>query len=131
LDKNQLTKFIDEFIREHRVFAPVKKGKIMGFDEITSGKEACLDFKNTKQSPKSVFFPQTEVLFEYKKGEKGLEEAGSGEGEKILLGIRPCDAKALLLFDKFFSSLPESMRTCLIYKKGRERRWLGWPVITP
>lgn len=118
LDKNQLTKLIEEFIREYRVFAPVKKGKIMGFDEINSGNEACLDSKNTKQPPKSVFFPQTEVLFEYKNSEKGVEEAGSDEGGKILLGIRPCDAKALLLFDKFFSS---GEHEDLPYLQKRER----------
>lgn len=118
LDKNQLTKLIEEFIREYRVLAPVKKGKIMGFDEINSGNEACLDSKNTKQPPKSVFFPQTEVLFEYKNSEKGVEEAGSDEGGKILLGIRPCDAKALLLFDKFFSS---GEHEDLPYLQKRER----------
>jgi len=91
-------------IEKYRVFAPVKKGKFIGWDEITSGKEACLDFQNTKQPPKSVFFPQTEILFEYKKGEKDLVEASSLDEEKLLLGIRPCDARALALFDKFFSS---------------------------
>ena len=118
LGKNQLTKFIDEFIGEYRVFAPVKKGKIIGFDEIASGKETCLDFQNTKQPPKSVFFPQTEVLFEYKKGEKGLEKAGSGDRDKILLGMRPCDARALVIFDRFFSS---GEHEDLPYLQKRER----------
>lgn len=106
LDRNRLPSLIDLLLEEYRVFAPVKRGRLLRFQEISSGKEACLDFQNTKQPPKEVFFPQTEILFTYKKSEKGVgvEEASPSDGERVLFGIRPCDARGLVLFDMFFSS---------------------------
>ena len=105
LDKNRLPNLIDELIEKYRVFAPVKREKFIGFEEISSSKEACLEFQNSKQPPKGVFFPQTEILFKYKKGEKGVEaDARPWNGEGVLFGVRPCDARGLVFFDKFFSS---------------------------
>jgi sulfhydrogenase subunit beta (sulfur reductase) len=105
LDRDRLSRLIDLLLEKYRVFAPVKRGRLLRFQEISSGKEACLDFQNTKQPPKEVFFPQTEILFTYKKNEKGVEVGEPpSDGERVLFGIRPCDARGLVLFDKFFSS---------------------------
>jgi len=102
-DKNRLSKFIDELIERYEIFAPVKRGRFTGFEVISSGKEAFLDFQNSKQPPKEVFFPQTEILFKYNKS-TAVEEVAPLSRERVLLGIRPCDARALIFFDKFFSS---------------------------
>ena len=106
MNKNRLPSFIDELIREHRVFAPVKTNSFFRFKEISQGKDARLDYQNTKQPPKEVFFPQTEILFTYKMGEKGveLEDAPPMSEKRVLFGVRPCDARALVFLDRFFSS---------------------------
>jgi len=52
--------------------------------------------------PKSVLFPQTETLYEYEAGGTELIMPEEPE-EKVLLGVRPCDARALTIVDKLFS----------------------------
>ena len=50
-------------------------------------------------SPKEIFFPQVETLFEFKDGEikETIEVA-----PKMLFGVKACDLKAILFCDEFF-----------------------------
>ncbi|NVM52869.1 MAG: 4Fe-4S dicluster domain-containing protein [Candidatus Helarchaeota archaeon] len=105
LQKNQLSKFIEELTKNHKVLAPVKKNGFYVFKEVRSADEISMDFANTKIPPKEIFFPYAEVLFNYKKTKEGIEiiEAENPSGTQIIFGIRPCDAKSFLLLDKFFA----------------------------
>ena len=106
IEKNKMPLFVEELRKEYEVFAPIKKEEFVSFERVSSGDELRLDFQNTKKSPKEVFLPQTEILFTYKVSGEGVEiEEASVPGKKtLLLGVRPCDAKAFFLLDKFFSS---------------------------
>ncbi len=106
IKKSELSVLIGELTKEYEVFAPVKERSIVSFERLSSENQACLDFRNTKKPPKDVFFPQTETLFTYRIGEKDVEivEAYGIRGKKVLLGVRPCDARSFVLLDKFFSS---------------------------
>lgn len=106
LRKSQLPILVRELAREYEVFSPVKEKSIISFERISSGKEACLDFRNTKKPPKEMFFPQTETLFTCRIGKKNVEtvDVPAVEGKRILLGVRPCDARSFVLLDKFLSS---------------------------
>jgi len=106
IEKSKMPIFIGELTKEHEVFAPVNEKGIISFKGLSSGNEAHLDFQNTKVAPKEVFFPQTEILFTYRVGKKGveIEEAPAVKRKTVLLGIRPCDARSFVLLDKFFSS---------------------------
>jgi len=106
IEKSKMPILIQELTKEHEVFAPVKKESLVSFEKVSSGNETCLDFQNTKKPPKEVFFPQTEILFTYKVGKKGveIEEAPALRRNIVLLGVRPCDARSFVLLDKFFSS---------------------------
>lgn len=57
---------------------------------------------NTTVPPKSVVFPQTETLFSF---ELGQQEVSVPEGaqETVVLGIRPCDARAMSIVDSLFA----------------------------
>ncbi|NLI69635.1 MAG: 4Fe-4S binding protein [Firmicutes bacterium] len=57
---------------------------------------------NTTVPPKSVVFPQTETMFSF---ELGQQEVTVPEGvqEMVVLGIRPCDARAMSIVDSLFS----------------------------
>ena len=105
LPKNQLSKFIEELAKDHKVLAPVKKNGFTVFKEVKSADEITLDFVNTKMPPKEVFFPRAEVLFNYKKTKEGIEiiETEAVKQDQIIFGINPCDAKSFLLLDKFFA----------------------------
>jgi sulfhydrogenase subunit beta (sulfur reductase) len=104
LKKDRLSGFLERLVAERQVFAPVKKEEVILIREIDSPSQAILQYRNAKESPKSVVFPQRETLFRYRT-EKGKAEvdvpSGSAKG-RVLFGIRPCDARGLLLLDKVF-----------------------------
>jgi len=104
LKKEQLEGFIESLLNDHIVFGPVKKGDLLFFDRIESVNDIVLGRGNTMNSPKNALFPQTERLFAYRHGEKVVEiDAPSAEGKSLVLfGVRPCDARGLLLLDKVF-----------------------------
>jgi sulfhydrogenase subunit beta (sulfur reductase) len=105
LKKDRLPGFLERLMGERQVFAPVKKGEVILIREIDSPSQVTLEYRNAKESPKSVFFPQREALFRYR-AEKGKAEVkvptDAGKGRVLLFGIRPCDARGLLLLDKVF-----------------------------
>jgi formate hydrogenlyase subunit 6/NADH:ubiquinone oxidoreductase subunit I len=104
--KSELTSFLDSLISEYKVFAPVKRDGFVAFQEIHSGSEALLDYANSKKPPKEIFLPQSEVLFTYRLGGEGLGiEEPSFEGKPmVIFGIRPCDARSLVILDNIFNS---------------------------
>jgi ferredoxin len=106
IEKSKLPILIEELVKEYEVFAPVKEKNIVSFEVVSSKDEAHLDFWNTKKPPKEVFLPQTEKLFAYRIGKKDVElvEAPTVEGKRVVLGVRPCDARGFVLLDKFFST---------------------------
>lgn len=104
LRKERLEKFLERLLDERQVFAPVKRGEVILIRKIDAPSQVILDYRNAKESPKSVVFPQRETLFGYRT-EKGKAEldvpSDTGKG-RVLFGIRPCDARGLLLLDKVF-----------------------------
>ena len=106
IEKSKMPFLIGELAKEYEVFAPVKEKNMVSFEKFSSGNEAYLDFRNTKKPPKEVFFPQTETLFTYRIGRKNIElvESPVVRETRVVLGVRPCDARSFVLLDKFFSS---------------------------
>jgi len=102
LKKDRLPGFLERLMGERQVFAPVKKGDVILIREIHAPSEMVLQYANAKDSPKSVFFPERETLFRYRT-EKGKVEVDVPSGRdrgQVVFGIRPCDARGLLLLDK-------------------------------
>jgi ferredoxin len=106
LKKDEVEKLYNELAREYNVYAPIKKKGNISFEKIEKAEDIVLDYLNSKIPPKSILFPQTEVLFEYTLDEKDVEITDRQDlDEKILIfGIRPCDAYSFVLFANFFSS---------------------------
>ncbi len=105
IEKKQLQSLIEELAREYDVFAPVKRKDIVSFERLVSEDKPCLDFRNSKKPPKDMFLPQTETLFTYRPGKKEMELANVPivDRKRLLLGVRPCDARSFVLADKFLS----------------------------
>lgn len=59
-----------------------------------------LEFNNFRQSAKGFFLPQNQTLLRFQDGKP--VEASLPSAETFLFGVRPCDARALLLVDKVF-----------------------------
>jgi len=105
INKEKLQELIIKWLKEYKIFAPVKKENLLLFSEINAADEVILNSVNTKNTPKNIFLPQSEPLFTYDSSSQvRVEEIWDGEENKILLGVRPCDAKAIKLLDKVFST---------------------------
>jgi ferredoxin len=132
LKKDEIEKLYNELAREYNVYAPVKKKGNISFEKIEKSEELVLDYLNSKIPPKSVLFPQTEVLFEYKLDEKDVEITDRQDlDQKILiLGIRPCDAYSFELFANFFSS-HGNWKDEIYLKKKENTTLIGMGCNTP
>ncbi|MFB0507807.1 MAG: 4Fe-4S dicluster domain-containing protein [Thermodesulfobacteriota bacterium] len=104
LKKRDSARFLDKLLREYEVFAPVKREDLVVFGRIHSGKEAFLDYMNSKMPPKEMLFPQLEILFTYTSIDdpSKIETPPSAGKPRLLFGTRPCDARNSLLLDKVF-----------------------------
>ena len=93
----------------YQVYAPVKEDRCHGFAPLRNTAEADLGFSNTSLSPKELFHPQAERMFEYSLA-KDDPQAGIVKGAqkdfspRVVLGVRPCDAKAFDLDDADFNT---------------------------
>jgi ferredoxin len=130
--KSKLKYWLDGLItRQIEVIAPVMTEMGVFFQPISSGEYALTDFKNPMIPPKEFFFPRSQLVFEYQKRKTALNVTPSpiDLSERVFFGIRPYDAKALLLMDK---QLISNRGTDVYYQKNRERTILvGLADVTP
>ena len=101
LQKEKLKDFLD-VLSKQKLFAPVKEGETYSFAPVTADTEISLEYTNTTKPPKDVLFPQTESLFYYQYGDVNIDSKPEAE-DRVVLGIRPCDAKAFNIVDNLFS----------------------------
>jgi len=105
IGKDDIADLLDTLIKEYEVFAPVKRDNLVVFDRIHSGSEAFLNYTTSMKSPKEILLPQSETLFTYSSTDNAARvEVPSGEERpRLLFGIHPCDARALLFLDRIFN----------------------------
>ena len=60
-----------------------------------------LEFGNTRVPPKGVVFPQTETMYRFQLGDLDMEVPEISQ-EMIVMGVRPCDARAMAIVEKLF-----------------------------
>lgn len=101
LDKDKLKDFIAA-LDSKKVYAPQKVGETIKFAPVNGDLEVSLDFANTTVPPKEIVFPQTETMFLFEQGGTDINLTKGG-AEKVLLGVRPCDARAMSVVDNLFS----------------------------
>jgi ferredoxin len=102
IDKNKVRQFLDGLLDTRQVFAPIERDGILGIELLTDSSEVQLDYYNTQQAPKELFFPRSEVLFTYELGK--VTPASLPEEPRVVFGIRPCDARSAALLDKVFDT---------------------------
>lgn len=93
----------------YRLFGPVKDKEFHNFKELGKGELPDFEFLNTRLSPKSMVFPQTEAMFDYSLDEAEpdhhiMKEAVKDYSPRAAMGIRPCDAAAFLLVKRNFDT---------------------------
>ncbi len=107
--KDKLPAIIGKLMNEHRVFGPVFEGQYHEFVELKAADEIDLAYQNTRLSPKGLFHPHSERMCQFSLAkddpEAGIvKEAPKDYSPRIILGIRPCDAKAFRLDDANFDT---------------------------
>ncbi len=102
LKKEKMKDFIAA-LGQYKLYAPQKTGETLRFSLLGEGDVPELEFSNTTVPPKDVVFPQTETLYSYELGSTDMAEP-EGTEEGVVLGIRPCDARAMSIVDSLFSS---------------------------
>jgi ferredoxin len=98
--KENWIKALDGLTDTYRIFTPVKDGDFHNFKSLGEGKGPDFNFQNTRLSPKTLIYPQSERMFEYSLDENDseaniLKESPKDYSPQAIVGIRPCDAHAL------------------------------------
>jgi ferredoxin len=109
IEKSQWSQGLAQLRKGFRLFGPVGKGKVSNIEELAPGQEPDLTFGNTRLSPKNLVFPQSEVMLDYSLDPADperniIKEAPKDYTPRAVIGIRPCDAKALTLVKMNFDT---------------------------
>lgn len=93
----------------YTIFVPARDGDFHTFMPLTEGKTPDFNYQNSRLSPKSVVYPQSERLFEYKLDPTDPEanivkESPKDYSPKAVVGIRPCDAHAFQIVKRNFDN---------------------------
>ena len=101
LDDDRLREFLSA-LRDYTLWAPLQKDGLTLFKAISDPADLTLDMKGQVRVPKTAVFPQTEPLFTFDR--KGIKHDAASEEKKesIIFGLRPCDARSLLILEPVF-----------------------------
>ena len=102
LEKQKLDNFIRELSAEYSVYAPGVVGGKTEFIPVESADGIDLTHPVTDMSPKGIFFPPAEVLFEY--DEDGIRAARTSHRPIAVWGMKNCDSRSLVMLDRVFGS---------------------------
>ncbi len=109
IDKTQWAKGIAVLQKSYRLLGPVKENAYYSFKTLEDGEQPDLTFLNTRLSPKSILFPQSEAIVEYsldprQENHHVMKAIETDVSPRAVLGIRPCDAKAVSLVNLNFDT---------------------------
>ena len=109
IEKSQWSQGLEKLQGAYRLFGPVKEKGFYNYQELSNRQQIDLTFQNTRLSPKSLVFPQSEEMLNYSLNEAEadhhiLKETPKDYSPRAVIGIRPCDAKALALVKMNFDT---------------------------
>lgn len=108
---NKVNSLLEDLSRDYRVFAPIKKGSSVTFDEYRSDKEVNLE-RFSVTSIKEALFPSCEAMmeYEYKKDPSDVDKTSLlirpevNFKKTVVFGAHPCDARGFFTFDQVYNS---------------------------
>jgi ferredoxin len=109
IEKSQWSQSLDNLRDAYRLFGPVKEKGFYDYRELATGQDPDLTFQNTRLSPKSLVFPQSETMLNYSLDPADperniMKEAPKDYAPRAVIGLRPCDAKAMVLVKMNFDT---------------------------
>jgi len=103
IKSEKLLEMIEKIIKDYKVFAPVEENEYSTFKQIEKAEEMNLEYLLPRIPTKSIFFKQTETLFKFSPGRKGvIKPIEIPKEEYVIFGIRPCDARSFTMLDPVF-----------------------------
>ncbi len=110
IDKQSWASGIEKLKDAYRVYGPVRKKDDFEYDVLDKGVLPQFDqYQNTRLSPKSIIYPQSQKMFSYSLDENSpdnriLKEIKEDETPRAVIGIRPCDAYSFPLVRRNFDT---------------------------
>ena len=109
INKKQWETGLDSLRTSYRLLGPYKEKDTYSFKRLEEGELPDFSFLNTRLSPKSLLFPQSEAIVEYSLDSREedhhvMKAIETDESPRAVLGIRPCDAKAVTLVNLNFDT---------------------------
>ena len=99
--RSDLDRLLGRLAAHAEVFAPARDAAgDPAFAKLRDDEPVALDWRNSRLPPKSFLLPQRQEIIRFRDGKE--EEPTLPEGETILFGVRPCDARAMRCLDKVF-----------------------------
>ncbi|NLI82279.1 MAG: 4Fe-4S ferredoxin [Deltaproteobacteria bacterium] len=132
--KDKFPSVLGQLMGKCPVFGPVLQGKFHEFGRLERPEDVDLGYGNTRLSPKALFHPQAEKMFDFSLS-KGDPEAGilketpKDFRPRVILGIRPCDARAFQLDDRNFDT--DSVRDPWWVRRRETTTLVGLACNTP
>lgn len=118
---SDIDKLFEAFSKEKEVYAPVLKSGVTNYAYWKKDGDGEVNLKdlNTVKSPKDIFFPQSENLVAFKRGEKTIDiiENRDPSYPAVVFGVRACDLRGFEILDKVFLADPVDS----YYKERREK----------
>jgi sulfhydrogenase subunit beta (sulfur reductase) len=107
--KQEWDQALQELKDSYKIFVPIKEGDFHVFKPLKDGINPDFDFQNTRLSPKSEVYPQSERMFEYTLEAEDpeahiLKEASKDYSPQAVVGIRPCDVHAFRIVRRNFDN---------------------------
>lgn len=107
LKKSDIKEFLNRIMDKYELFAPIKKNGKLVLGKISELSSVILSFKGHTLIPvKKLFFPEREILFEYKVSKNTVKIfdklSDIKDIRRVMVGVRACDLKGLEILDKVF-----------------------------
>ncbi len=126
IKKNRLNAMLQELSKEYSIYIPAGENGDFRFCELrdTNDELVFWDYRNTRISPKEILFPHSEILYEFSRDESHQFSISQNNDDQrkmknVILGIRPCDARAIGFLDRVFIGEPNERFVDPYYLKRR------------
>ncbi len=110
LRKESYQELVRRLVQDSEVYAPVTKSHVVMYSRIQSPGEIEDDYILPRLSAKSMLFPAVEPLFSYRKSKGDVQVSEPDTGlfpERVIMGVRPCDAWGLKILHSTFAADPK------------------------
>lgn len=103
ISREELTGWLDSLARAKTLIAPRDVDGVLLYRPVRSSAEVVWDFTRPVMSIKGAFFSATERLLTIEKtGQQITLNETLPEGEQVIFGVRPCDARGMKVLDALF-----------------------------